>query len=100
MMKSQHSKRNSFHELQQTFQTKQKQTLSKQGSCSSLSSLIKTKQRQEDNEEFSDMKGGQTAGTLNQAQLESLGPVVKMTINGFPFTQNIPPYLVPSSPNQ
>ena len=26
--------------------------------------------------------------TLNQQQLDSLGPVVKMTINGFPFSQS------------
>ena len=68
-MNSNRSKRNSIHELQQSF--KQKKTLSNQGSCSSLSSLIKTKQRQEENEEFGDAGASiQKTGTLNQAQLE------------------------------
>ena len=44
-------KRNSIQELQQNFSAKQKKTLSNNGSCSSLSSLIKTKMRQEDNDD-------------------------------------------------
>jgi hypothetical protein len=38
---SRSNKRNSIHELQQNFSAKQKKTLSNNGSCSSLSSLIK-----------------------------------------------------------
>ena len=45
LMNSNRGKRNSIHDMQQTFTAKQKKTLSNQGSCSSLSSLIKTKLR-------------------------------------------------------
>ena len=66
LMNSSRGKRSSYAEMQNaTFSTKQKKTLSNQGSCSSLSSLIKTKLRPDDAEEFGDLKNPPTTGTLN-----------------------------------
>jgi hypothetical protein len=48
-------------------------TLSNHGSCSSLNS-------------FGPKTAEKPSGGLNQSQLDSLGPVVKMTLGGFPFS--------------